>query len=390
MVVRTQATSEVADKAQRGVMELLLINHPLDCPVCDKGGECPLQNQALSSGHAHSRFTEVKRTFPKPIAISSQVLLDRERCVMCARCTRFSEQIAGDPFIDLFERGAQQQVGVYGESRSSPTSPVTRSRYARSARSPAPPTISGPALRPGLQPGRVSTARAGAGSAPTTVAGRCCAAGGRRSRGQRGVELRQGPLGVHLRTQRDRITTPMVRGEAVGWCPCRGRPHWPPPRGSGRTGRAGVLTGGRLTSRTPMRTPSSPGPSCTPTTYFVPATTAPEEAEFLAERWWVGRPAATPVRRARSPIPVPSPHPSSCWWASTRGGVADHLPAAAPSARDLGLPVFAIAPFASPAVRKTRATLRYRPSPGRAAGPGCARRRRCGPRRAVHAVSPAR
>ncbi|MGH3774265.1 MAG: NADH-quinone oxidoreductase subunit G [Pseudonocardiaceae bacterium] len=112
MVVKTQHTSAVADKAQQGVMELLLINHPLDCPICDKGGECPLQNQALSSGRADSRFTETKRTFAKPIAISSQVLLDRERCVLCARCTRFSEQIAGDAFIDMLERGAGQQVGV--------------------------------------------------------------------------------------------------------------------------------------------------------------------------------------------------------------------------------------------------------------------------------------
>jgi NADH-quinone oxidoreductase subunit G len=112
MVVRTQYTSEAADKAQRGVMELLLINHPLDCPVCDKGGECPLQNQAMSNGRAETRFEDVKRTFPKPISISSQVLLDRERCVLCARCTRFSEQIAGDPFIELLERGAQQQVGI--------------------------------------------------------------------------------------------------------------------------------------------------------------------------------------------------------------------------------------------------------------------------------------
>ncbi len=94
-------------------MELLLINHPLDCPMCDKGGECPLQNQAMSNGRADSRFTDVKRTFPKPINISSQVLLDRERCVLCARCTRFSEQIAGDPFIDMLERGALQQVGIY-------------------------------------------------------------------------------------------------------------------------------------------------------------------------------------------------------------------------------------------------------------------------------------
>jgi NADH-quinone oxidoreductase subunit G len=113
MVVKTQRTSPTADKAQQGVMELLLINHPLDCPVCDKGGECPLQNQALSNGRTESRFEDVKRTYPKPIAISSQVLLDRERCVLCARCTRFSEQIAGDPFIALVERGALQQVGIY-------------------------------------------------------------------------------------------------------------------------------------------------------------------------------------------------------------------------------------------------------------------------------------
>ncbi|MGL5828963.1 MAG: 2Fe-2S iron-sulfur cluster-binding protein, partial [Angustibacter sp.] len=79
MVVKTQVTSPVAQKAQHGVMELLLINHPLDCPVCDKGGECPLQNQALSNGQSESRFLDVKRTFPKPVAISSQVLLDRER-----------------------------------------------------------------------------------------------------------------------------------------------------------------------------------------------------------------------------------------------------------------------------------------------------------------------
>jgi NADH-quinone oxidoreductase subunit G len=112
MVINTQLTSPVADKAQQGIMEMLLINHPLDCPVCDKGGECPLQNQAMSNGRAESRFHDIKRTFPKPIAISSNVLLDRERCVLCQRCTRFSEQIAGDPFIDLLERGADQQIGI--------------------------------------------------------------------------------------------------------------------------------------------------------------------------------------------------------------------------------------------------------------------------------------
>jgi NADH-quinone oxidoreductase subunit G len=113
MIVKTQLTSPVAEKAQRGVMELLLGNHPLDCPVCDKGGECPLQNQAMSNGGSESRLDGTKRTFEKPINISSQVLLDRERCVLCARCTRFSEEIASDPFITLNHRGALQQVGIY-------------------------------------------------------------------------------------------------------------------------------------------------------------------------------------------------------------------------------------------------------------------------------------
>jgi NADH-quinone oxidoreductase subunit G len=113
MVIKTQLSSPVAAKAQRGNLEFLLLNHPLDCPVCDKGGECPLQNQALSNGAGESRFKDEKRLFEKPIPISSQVLLDRERCVLCARCTRFSQQIAGDPFIELFERGALEQVGIY-------------------------------------------------------------------------------------------------------------------------------------------------------------------------------------------------------------------------------------------------------------------------------------
>jgi NADH-quinone oxidoreductase subunit G len=112
MAIRTQQSSPVAREAQEGVMEFLLLNHPLDCPVCDKGGECPLQNQAMQVGRPTSRFEEAKRTFPKPINVSAQILLDRERCVSCARCTRFAEQIAGDPMLELLERGAQQQVGT--------------------------------------------------------------------------------------------------------------------------------------------------------------------------------------------------------------------------------------------------------------------------------------
>ncbi|MDI6100623.1 NADH-quinone oxidoreductase subunit G [Actinoplanes sp. NEAU-A12] len=113
MVVKTQLSSPVAAKAQAGIMEMLLINHPLDCPTCDKGGECPLQNQAMSTGRAESRFKEEKREYQKPIHISSQVLLDRERCVLCQRCTRFSEEIAGDKFIDLMDRSSGEQINVY-------------------------------------------------------------------------------------------------------------------------------------------------------------------------------------------------------------------------------------------------------------------------------------
>ncbi|TDE91718.1 NADH-quinone oxidoreductase subunit G [Occultella glacieicola] len=127
MVVNTQHTSAVAEKAQRGQIEFLLVNHPLDCPVCDKGGECPLQNQAMSNGSATSRFVDIKRTFPKPIKISTQILLDRDRCILCQRCTRFSAEIAGDPFIDLQGRGGgapgghghglpAQQIGRFDEA----------------------------------------------------------------------------------------------------------------------------------------------------------------------------------------------------------------------------------------------------------------------------------
>jgi len=113
MVVKTHLTSPVAKKAQAGIMELLLINHPLDCPMCDKGGECPLQNQAMSAGRTDTRFHEQKREYPKPISISTQVLLDRERCVLCQRCTRFTEEIVGDKFIDLMDRSSAEQINVY-------------------------------------------------------------------------------------------------------------------------------------------------------------------------------------------------------------------------------------------------------------------------------------
>src|SRR5688500_5305908 len=113
MVVSTHITSDFARDAQEGNLELLLVNHPLDCPQCDKGGECPLQDQALAHGPSDSRFVDDKRRYQKPIPSSALVALDRERCVVCARCTRFSYEISSDPFIELFERGALEQVAIY-------------------------------------------------------------------------------------------------------------------------------------------------------------------------------------------------------------------------------------------------------------------------------------
>lgn len=111
MIVETE--SETAKRAQEAVLEFLLANHPLDCPICDKGGECPLQDQALAYGPGESRFVEIKRTFEKPIPISDLVLLDRERCILCARCTRFSEEISGDPLIEFKDRGNKTEVNTF-------------------------------------------------------------------------------------------------------------------------------------------------------------------------------------------------------------------------------------------------------------------------------------
>jgi NADH-quinone oxidoreductase subunit G len=123
MVVFTQNRSETAHRAQIANLEFLLLNHPLDCPVCDRGGECPLQDQTLAFGPGESRYIEPKRTYAKPIALSAAVALDRERCVLCARCTRFCDEISGDRFIELYARGAGERVSIAaGEDFRSPFS----------------------------------------------------------------------------------------------------------------------------------------------------------------------------------------------------------------------------------------------------------------------------
>ncbi len=251
MVVRTQVTSEAADRAQKGVMELLLINHPLDCPVCDKGGECPLQNQAMSSGRAESRFDGVKRTFPKPIPLSSEVLLDRERCVLCARCTRFSRQVAGDPMIELLERGALQQVGIADEE------PFDSYFSGNTVQICPVGALTGAAYRFRARPfDLVST---------PSVCEHCASGCAQRTDHRRGTVLRRlagddpqvneewncdkGRWAFTYAREPDRLETPLVRDPGGGLRPA----SWPEAitvaaRGLvAATGRAGVLVGGRAT-----------------------------------------------------------------------------------------------------------------------------------------------
>lgn len=111
--MKVETESDTAKRAQEGILELLLANHPLDCPVCDKGGECPLQDQAFSHGPGESRYVEQKRHYEKPIPISDHILLDRERCILCDRCTRFADEVAGDKLIHFIDRGNYTQVATF-------------------------------------------------------------------------------------------------------------------------------------------------------------------------------------------------------------------------------------------------------------------------------------
>ena len=113
MVVYTRTDRVRA--AQESVVEFLLINHPLDCPVCDKGGECPLQDIAMGWGPGKSRFTDPKRHFQKPVPLSPLVRIDRERCILCYRCVRFSQEVAEDEQLQLLDRGAASYVGTFDD-----------------------------------------------------------------------------------------------------------------------------------------------------------------------------------------------------------------------------------------------------------------------------------
>src|SRR5437899_7239310 len=115
MVVCTARTSEVAAEGQNATLEFILVNHPLDCPVCDKGGECPLQDLTFRYGPGNTRMEFAKRTFDKPIPISPTIALDRERCILCYRCTRFSESVAEDGELVAVNRGSQSMIATFEE-----------------------------------------------------------------------------------------------------------------------------------------------------------------------------------------------------------------------------------------------------------------------------------
>jgi NADH-quinone oxidoreductase subunit G len=113
MVVHTR--TDQVKQAQSAVVEFLLVNHPLDCPVCDKGGECPLQDISMGWGPGKSRFTDPKRHFEKPIELSPLVAIDRERCILCYRCVRFSQEVSEDAQLQLLERGDRTFVGTFDD-----------------------------------------------------------------------------------------------------------------------------------------------------------------------------------------------------------------------------------------------------------------------------------
>ena len=257
MVVKTQLTSAVAEKAQRGVMELLLINHPLDCPMCDKGGECPLQNQAMSNGRGESRFREEKREFAKPVPISTQVLLDRERCISVR---------------PVHPARRRRSPATPSSTSSSAARRSSRHRHGRAVQllllrqhHPGLPggradqrgvPVQVPAVRPGIHAERVRALRVRMPAAHRPPARPGAApAGRRRPEVNEEWNCDKGRFAFSYATEPDRLTAPLVRDEdgvlrPASWASAfaaaaRGleaaRDATEGPRG------VGVLTGGRLT-----------------------------------------------------------------------------------------------------------------------------------------------
>ncbi|QIS12204.1 NADH-quinone oxidoreductase subunit G [Nocardia arthritidis] len=361
MVVRTQLTSPAADKAQEGVMELLLINHPLDCPVCDKGGECPLQNQAMSNGRAESRFDGEKRTYPKPIPLSTAVLLDRERCVLCARCTRFSQQVAGDPFIELLERGALQQVGT---AQAEPLDSYFSGNTVQICPVGA---LTGTSYRFRARPFDLV-------SSPN-VCEHCASGCAQRTDHRRGKVLRRlagddpqvneewncdkGRWAFAYATERDRLTTPLVRGwdgtlAPASWSEALARAA----EGlAAAFGNAGVLVGGRGTEEDAYAYAKFARIALgTNDIDFRSRVHSAEEAEFLAARV-AGQPMTVTYESMEA-----APGVLLVGFEPEEESPIIYL-RLRKAARKRGLPVYSLAPFASRGLERMSGTL-LRCAPG--------------------------
>ncbi len=325
-------------------MELLLINHPLDCPVCDKGGECPLQNQAMSNGRAETRFDDIKRTFPKPIhalhagaarpralravpALHPVLRADRRRPVHRPAGTRCDQQVGTSPEVLGFHSRA-----IRDRARSAVRLLLRQHRAdlpgRRADRRGLP--VPGPPVRPGLHAERVRALRVRLRPAhrPPPRHG-AAPPGRRRPGGQRGVELRQGPLGVHLRHRtrpdhhpagarpgRRRAAAGVLAGGAGGRRPAA----WPRPSGSG----VGVLVGGRVTVEDAYAYAK-----------FARVALGTNDIDFRArphsaEETHVPRRTSRPAARWRSTYADLESAPAVLLRrVRARGGVADRLPAAA-------------------------------------------------------------
>ena len=369
MVVRTQLTSAVADKAQQGVMEMLLINHPLDCPVCDKGGECPLQNQAMSNGRGETRFDGPKRTFPKPIPLSIAGAA-RPRALHLVRALHPVLRADRRRPVHRAARARRRPAGRHrrGRSRSTsyfsgntvqicPVGALTGAAYR--FRSRPFDLVSTPigvrALRVRLRPAHRPPAR-------QVVLRRLA---GRRPRGQRGVELRQGPLGVPLRHAPDRITTPAgPRRRRARSSPT----SWPDALDVAARGLAaardaagcGVLAGGRAHARGRLRVRQVRPRRARHQRRRLPRPAALGRGGGASSpRTVAGVRARRHLRRPRERARRPARRPRA------RGGVADRLPAAAQG----GAPARAsrsprVAPFATRGLAKLggHAAARRRPA----------------------------
>jgi len=297
MKIATGATSQTARDMNAGMLEFLLINHPLDCPMCDKAGECPLQNQAMTDGRADSRYDGAKRRFPKPVPVSSTILLDRERCVLCQRCTRFSEQISGDPFICLVERGAKSQIAAAADGpydsyfagnvvQICPVGALTSADYRFQARpvdlagvaTTCENCAAGCALRTDAR--RYAVKRRLAAPDPAVNEEWSC------DRGR--FAFRSGHLA-------DRLTTPLIRRGGV-----LEPASWPEALSAAAEGLArarrsvGVLPGGRLTQENALAySRFARAVIGSNNIDFRARATSPEETDFLT--WLATRPVTAPV-----------------------------------------------------------------------------------------------